>query len=211
MDRIVIVQAGNAKHAKELRCTKKRCDKFGYEHSSYNLGGLGFGTNFFTAPEDLERHRGFISCRFKPKMLRVESQIWDKQTILVYLDADVALVQSLGDLSFLHGPGAVLRPLDETEREAHQPDVGRINTGILFFRCDAKSKRFIDAWDIRSRQRPTEQRAFNELALEQPEEVTFLPRHEYHAYEPTGKAKLVHYKGGQAERVHDHCETSCEG
>ena len=195
MGRITIVQAADPYMEKEAACTKRRAEDMGYDYLFYPL----------SPSTDTERNSSkFIPCKFKPGII-LDALDRIPGGILVYLDADVALVKPLEigpfDLAYC------LRPEDEIDQNRGQPDVGTVNTGILFFSKNAIP--FVEKWLSDCTTETTEQRSFNRLIggpLPPAIDVQILPRKYYHAYIPTSEAHLVHYKGGNAHQIHQFCE-----
>ena len=219
MGRITICQAADDLYAKEMACTRRRAHGMGYEHFCKELRG--------TLPSDFKRSP-FLRCTFKPKVIKeaLLSLLFAKRPrTLVYLDADVALAKPLEiEDQFNFDVGVVLRPSDEIADNAHHPEVGLINTGVLLFNVGALP--FLDLWIEVTGDDKYEQQTFNELLVgnlgEAPDRVIgILPvgQHKirtrifpraYHAYAPSPDAYLVHFKGGYGDKIHQFCGKECD-
>lgn len=220
MDRITILQAGDDKVKTELACTAKRAAAYDYEIAHFDLTKLG--------PQyegDLISKNGFIPCKFKPYViLRTLEMALD---LVVYLDADVALVYPIDDLRGDYDLGVTIRSKGEIDTHTHVPDVGKVNTGVLMFYPTAIP--FVTAWLETTKKTSTEQRALNEMldldckigTIKVQKNGLRVMQFDSQEYNNTSegliinslnKAKLVHFKGGEYKRIHSFCvkEHCCE-
>lgn len=199
MGGITVVQGFTPDLRRHADCTQRRAYEMGYEYRGFELG----------LDDDLKKTNGFIPCHFKPDI--IFQTLAETENIVVYLDVDVALVKPLEieDLDFK--VGAARRPLDEIAVNLDRPEVGTVNTGILFFRPAGLG--FVGAWRQSCFQFPEkpEQEMYNRLIHELDcIDVTLFDQSIYHAYVPSPEARLVHFKPGGFEKIHQYCKGACE-
>jgi len=180
----------------------------GYRVNVYDLGGLGFGEPLWTEAGDLKKD-SFVPCCFKPRAIKAALMEWKMrggrgETHLVWLDAD-AFLQDRIDEVFTddYDVGVTERPAREIEMYRENPKVGRINSGVIFFRCSKELFPFLDEWECRALKYNLEQQALNELASENSLRFKMFPCRTYNNYlfDGRGTPKVVHYKGNRRSRL----------
>lgn len=194
MERVVFITAGDKEFYQEAWCIGKRAKELGYEWEHLELKDS----------DDLAKNStGFIPCKFKPALIQSICERLE-DGLYVYVDCDVALIKELDDdVHEEYDFGVVLRPSDEISREKHQPDVGRFNTGVLFFRSSALH--IVTPWLDAAQKRTTEQRALNELiANHNPVGLKIFPNTKYNSYSLEPDTSLLHCKSERA-RIHEYC------
>ena len=139
---MLIVTAGsnhNPKYEITIRFCEKECNRQGYKFQVYDLGGLGFGTPV----SDERMNSKFRTLRYaiKPELvLRAMNET--EEEFVVWIDGDATLIGSLNELesdtSF--DVGVTVRPKQQTQK------VGYINAGVLFFKNNTASKKFLQDW-----------------------------------------------------------------
>ena len=139
---MLIVTAGSHHHPKYKRTIeycKRECERYGYKCQVYDLGGLGFGTPV----SDERMNSKFRTLRYaiKPELV-LRSMNETEEEFVVWIDGDATLIGRIDELesddSF--DVGLTVRPKREVKKTAY------INAGVLFFKNNAASKKFLQDW-----------------------------------------------------------------
>jgi len=204
-----IVTAGDATFKPFVMQTMAKAKALGYRVNVYDLGGLGFGEPLSTDPSDLKKD-SFVPCTFKPLAIRRALLEWKEfrtywpETHLVWLDADAFLQTRIEEVfTDDYDVGVTERPAREIEMYRENPKVGRINSGVIFFRCSEELFPFLDEWESRAMKYNLEQQALNELVSENSLRFKMFPCQTYNNYlfDGRGEPKVVQYKGNRRARL----------
>lgn len=182
-----IITAGNQKYKKLIDRSLSKAKEYGAEITVYDLGGLDIGKKWDTNTADFKTKDGIIPATFKPEILKDASQTLKE---FVWIDGDAYLN---GDVSEVFEQdfniGVTLRTGFELEAHAHNPKVGRTNSGVIFFKNPPPE--FFDHWITRTKETGYDQQAINDIYRDYNYiELPVLTYNDYHQK----KGKIIHEK-----------------
>lgn len=138
---MLIVTAGSRHkpYDKTIKFCQKKCEEYGYKFKVYDLGGLGFGTPVFD--ERLSSRFRTLRYAIKPELV-LRSMNDTEEKLVVWIDGDATLIKHINELesddSF--DVGLTVRPRQNPQKTTC------INAGVLFFKNNAASKKFLQDW-----------------------------------------------------------------
>lgn len=153
MSKITVVTAANKKYEKYLKYTKESSNSFGYDCLIYDLGGLGYGKKFEGRFSDVANAK--IPC--KPSIIKDAMSSINDGDYLVWMDADALLVDSIDCIAQDYDVGVTLR--SPRHMIKHIP----LNAGVIFFRKNDRTLKFIEKWDLICKKAESDQVILNYL------------------------------------------------
>jgi hypothetical protein len=174
-----LITGANSNYAEWLDVLLGSIKLHNYEFQIYDLGGLGMGLPL-TIKNDipsLDSKGVYVrvddkwnsKALHKPDLLihDIEEQLKLKSnSLVVYLDADTVILDSLDGLEGDYDFGVTVR--DESELLANAASgvdefTGHVNAGVLFLRSNEKALKFLHKWRDLTLKKSNDQRALNEL------------------------------------------------
>lgn len=133
---ITFVIAGDKNFSTFVQTGIRHIEKLNYHVIVYDLGGLGFGTPF--AGRYGTKEGAKIPC--KPHIVKdALGKIQDNE-YLVWFDADALIFERIDEIEQDYDVGVTVRLPKAIENS------NPINAGIVFFKKNSNSQKFIDKW-----------------------------------------------------------------
>ena len=211
-----VLTAGNYKFKKLIESSIKKITDLGYDAIVYDLGGLNIGKKLLVKENDLIRTnegKTPIACTFKPLMIRECLKELEHDETLLYLDGDALLLQRIDEMESNDYDIAVT-VRKEAESYINHKYMGALNAGVIIFKKNNATMRFVDDWVSKANEENNDQTGLNVLlkkyiALDKIGQtigkdnlkVKLLPCEIYNNYysldsEELKKVKIRHFKGG---------------
>ena len=157
---LTIITAGTGEYAPMIRRTMENAARFGYKVLPFDLGGLGFGERFDVTRADFKL--GVVPpATFKPRLIK-HAISNSEPGLFAWLDGDAVLVGDVEELESAPFDVAVTLREDEQIGKTH-PWTNYLNSGVLFLRSGVRTGAFLDAWESKTLELPTDQGALNEV------------------------------------------------
>lgn len=193
----MIVTAANKRYEQFVQAQQLHCSRLGYRLTVFDLGDLGWGQPNIVTHSHFHEHGWYHQMHgtWRTKALHKPALIQRAldTSPLTYLDADAIPVQhfdEVWDHSF--DLGVTQRRSDEL----HQPILGDINAGVLFFRPSAR--KYLAKWAELTAKHGNDQRGLQDLIRKTDIKVHYFPCAEYNWYywpeEPGPDVKILHFK-----------------
>jgi len=159
---VQIVTAGDWKFREILRLSQDQSAKFGYEHTTYDLGNLGFGLHWNV------RNLTYHSVH-KPSMILHRLASLRDGEVLCYLDGDAVAIKSIHSIeTAVFDVAVTVRDSRDIKRIWSRGDdgdlrswLGCINAGVMFFRKTNAAICFCETWHERTAEFGDDQAALN--------------------------------------------------
>jgi hypothetical protein len=118
---------------------QKKAKEFGYRFRAFDLGGLGFGDRI-DDPRTMSRFRR-VKSAMKPELI-ASVMAETTETFVTWIDGDATLIRSIDEISEENSwdVGVTVRPKREKKKTHY------INAGVMFFRSNNASWRFVEEW-----------------------------------------------------------------
>lgn len=177
--------------------------RFNYDHYVYDLGYLGFGTPAIVLDEGFHA-TGCYRTQFTKWRSRgmhtpeiVSRHLYHAKGTVAYVDADTRLlgrVPEINDVQF--DVGVTVRHEDEME------NLGRCNSGVIFFRPTQAAKEFVLLWKQLTKNTGSVQAGLNEAITYPGCSIAEFPTDIYNYYYsaiPPATAKILHYRASMTD------------
>lgn len=176
-----ILTAGCRRFRDPILLNIEQANRFGYDTTVYDLGGLNIDSAIDNAITDAEfirngRYHRVAGIGYAAKSLH-KGDIVAKcisehpNDIVVYMDGDAVMSQNVDDIPDLLAGcdiGLTLRDIDDIERSLKKRNgwdrfLGVFNAGVIIFNKTEKAKEFVEKWSTMIIECQSDQRALNEL------------------------------------------------
>ena len=171
-----------------------------YDIIVYDLGGLGFGIPYDAPVSDTMFQKNPVKPRYILEML----QSLKKNELLIWLDADTVLKHRIDEIeNDEFDLGVTIRK----EKKGKNPRRGRINSGVMFFRNNERTCKFMMEWMKESERLNGDQWALNNLIDVAPvvnlivKEYPGVIYNNYYFDESQNIAKILHYKTDKRNHI----------
>jgi hypothetical protein len=151
---ITFVSAANKTFEKYLLKLTQDLKKLNYNYIIYNLGGLDFGIPF----DGKVGKKSFHTIPCKPEIIENALNLVDENNFVVWLDADTIINSRIDEIIGEYDVGVTVRKIKNKETE-DMP----INAGVLFFRKNKNTMKFVNDWKQKSYKYGGDQIPLNEL------------------------------------------------
>lgn len=174
-----ILTAGCSRFRDPIQLNIKQAERFGYDVSVFDLGGLEIDGSIDHEIDDPEfkakaRYHRVPGLAYSAKSLHKgeiiqECQEENPDDLIVYMDGDAMMSQDLDDIpTLLDGCdiGVTVRDAMDMNRSLGKPSpmrefLGTFNAGIIVFNGTDKAKSFVKEWSSRIDKCQSDQRALN--------------------------------------------------
>lgn len=196
---MIILTAANKEFEHHLSRMVESVKKFKYKYSIYDLGELGYGEPY-SAPVS---NKAYQKNPLKPQYILKKLESLEKDELLVWMDADTVLVDRIDELESISFDLGITLRHDNSKKEKD----GRCNSGVLFFRNNIRTIRFLRKWTALSKKLNGDQWSLNKLLAETSKKDLYIAEFSGEVYNnfyfdrDQSMAKIIHYKSGEGRRV----------
>lgn len=199
MNNIKILIAGDSNFSNFVTHAIQHAEKYEYSTLIYDLGNLGYGTEFNGKVSDITHQR----IPSKPDLILDGLSKINKDDFLVWLDADTLLFDNIDEIVDDYDIGVTVR-----KKKSKRPQESFINAGVLFVKNTDQSVRFIENWKKKTAELGGDQWALNtycnlennrlnEITIVEGAKIKKFPCKIYNNFyfkEDQSQAKILHYK-----------------
>jgi hypothetical protein len=162
---VIVVTAGTSEYRDIILAQRRACDKMGYAHYRYDLGGLGFGIPYAVELEDLKptvNGDSLPPATFKAALVAECLRLAEPNELVCWMDADCLPVKDFNIPSSFGGfdVAVTLRPEPEIGL-SNNPALDYLNSGVVWIRNTPKGLETCELWHDLSLILRTDQGALN--------------------------------------------------
>lgn len=189
--------------------------RFNYDHYVYDLGGLGFGIPATVADKGFQSigcYRTYFT-KWRSRAMHVpdiiQRHLYVANGTVAYVDADTRLLGCIPEVDAVQfDVGVTVRHEDEME------NLGRCNSGVIFFRPTKAAKEFVLLWKRLTQATGSVQAGLNEAITYSGFSIAEFPTDIYNYYysaTPPATAKILHYRASMTDSCTNQPLVSAQG